>query len=458
MADLNDDRKKEEEEYGGFEPDDSDDESFLLEDENDYPAKLPDKFSDEPTSTEKVTASVNLPEKDSEPEEEIEPDEPIEIEPEEVLESAEEIIEETPEGIEEETSIENESVDFDDEFKKKLQADIEKSKSKREGNAELEDVEQSSEIAKQIGDDADTVVVLNDIDADRPSSAKSSEQTPPPAKQEENEESEQVNKEEKSKKKTPIWILMLYSSVATFIVTLGSVLLIWYMMGENSDTESDKDKSEIVAENKGTDPNSNKKAVEEETITEEEQKWLDSSDINHEDTLITYQEDKEFFAGLEDDFDEKNLVGDKPEDKPKKKTPEKIAEKKKDENNKPKSESKKEIQKDLAENVTPKSKAIKTKPNVKINESQFSMPQPNGPAPDTGLFIVQIYSSPSREDAESWLGQLKAQQVPNPIITEQEIKGRTWYRVRYGKFETKEAARTSALELGYSQSWIDRVK
>lgn len=229
-------------------------------------------------------------------------------------------------------------------------------------------------------------------------------------------------------------------------------------MGENSDTESDKDKSEIVADNKGTDPNSNKKAVEEETITEEEQKWLDSSDINHEDTLITYQEDKEFFAGLEDDFDEKNLVGDKSEDKPKKKTPEKIAEKKKDENNKPKSESKKEIQKDLAENVTPKSKAIKTKPNVKINESQFSMPQPNGPAPETGLFIVQIYSSPSREDAESWLGQLKAQQVPNPIITEQEIKGRTWYRVRYGKFETKEAARTSALELGYSQSWIDRVK
>ena len=43
------------------------------------------------------------------------------------------------------------------------------------------------------------------------------------------------NKQEKSKKKTPIWILMLYSSVATFIVTLGSVLLIWYMMGENSD-------------------------------------------------------------------------------------------------------------------------------------------------------------------------------------------------------------------------------
>ena len=86
------------------------------------------------------------------------------------------------------------------------------------------------------------------------------------------------------------------------------------------------------------------------------------------------------------------------------------------------------------------------------------MPQPKGPVPEVGTFTVQIYSSPSREDAENWLGQLKAQQVPNAVITEQEIKGRTWYRVRYGNFETKEQARASALELGYSQSWIDRIK
>jgi septal ring-binding cell division protein DamX len=86
------------------------------------------------------------------------------------------------------------------------------------------------------------------------------------------------------------------------------------------------------------------------------------------------------------------------------------------------------------------------------------MPQPKGPAPETGIFTVQIYSSPSKVDAENWLGQLKAKEIPYAMLVKKEIRGKTWYRVRYGKFETKDAARASALELGYSQSWIDRVE
>ncbi|MFA7326828.1 MAG: SPOR domain-containing protein [Candidatus Kapaibacterium sp.] len=466
MADLNDDRKKEEEEYGGFEPDENDDESFMLEDENDYPAKLPEEFSDEPSSTVRVTASVESVDGagESEPEQEEPIEEPEEIEEVEEIPSVEEAeeveAEIEPEEPEDESIAEEEELDLDDDFKKKLQADIDKSKAKREANAATEEESINSESAKQIGDDADTVVMLSDIEADKPSNVKSAEEVPPPQIEENIPEVlEDEELEEKKKKKTPIWILMLYSSVATLIVTLGAVGLIWYLMSGGSDDHNadDRSKKEVAANHKEHKPKHKKKAVEVDTMTQEEKNWLDSVDISKKDTLLSYEEDKEFFAGLEDELNDEGQTKDKPKDK--------ISEKQLPKKEKPKTvEPKKEVPKkkkeDIASNDVTKSVAPKEKKksNTKIDESVFSMPQPNGPVPERGLFMVQIYSSPSREDAESWLGQLKARQVPNAMITEQEVKGRTWYRVRYGKFETKESARTSALELGYSQSWIDRVK
>lgn len=490
MADFNDDRKKEEEEYGGFEPDENDDESFMLEDENDYPAKLPEKFGDEPSSTVRVTASVDSLDGDDETEQEYPSDEPID-EPEEIEEiptqvepeyepeqEIEQDIEDSreferefeqeeeqqdeiePEVIEEETAYEEEGVDLDDDFKKMLQADIDKSKAKREANEVEEEPLGDSKPAKQIGNDADTVVMISDFEADRPSQVKSEDtvsQPPLEGNIPEGMEGEQVK--EKKKKKTPIWILMLYASVATLILTLGIVTLIWFMMsGEIDDKNIEKHKKEVAANHSPNKPKHEFKSAAADTMTQEEKNWLDSSDINKKDTLLTHKDDKEFFAGLEDDFDEdartknkpvekpKNSPAEKPKDKPRTEEPKKVAPNKKKEDI---------ASNDVTKSVAPKEKQKST---TKVNESEFSMPQPKGPAPETGLFMVQIYSSPSREDAESWLGQLKARQVPNPMITEQEVKGRTWYRVRYGRFETKEAARTSALELGYSQSWIDRVK
>lgn len=464
MADLNDDRKKEEEEYGGFEPDENDDESFMLEDENDYPAKLPEKFGDEPSSTVRVTASVDSVDGNDEPdaEEEESIDEPIEeiLVEDEPEQEIEEIIEEE---IDDDTSaeeLEEETVDFDDDFKQKLLADIDKSKAKREAKEVDDEPSGYSEPAKQIGDDADTVVMLSDIEADKPSTAKSAEE---PNQQPDvgaiHEEQEAEIKEEKKKKKTPAWILMLYSSVATLLVTLGAVWLIWYLMrGGNDEHKVDEHgKKEVAAKHNDHKPKHEKKTEVADTMTQEEKNWLDSMDMDKKDSSQSYKEDKEFFAGLEDEFEDEDHSKDKPVEKNAEKQ---VPKKEKPKVTEPKKVVPKKNKEDIASNdvtnaVAPKEKK---KTPTKIDESEFSMPQPKGPAPEKGLFMVQIYSSPSREDAESWLGQLKARQVPSPMITEHDVKGRTWYRVRYGKFETKEAARTSALELGYSQSWIDRVK
>lgn len=468
MADLKDDRKKEEEEYGGFEPDENDDESFMLGEDNDYPAKLPNNFTEKHTPMDEVTASSDTIEDENS-------DEPTEDESSEIEEESikDEEITAIPEYVEEsdtsniegeEEIKDNEEVanndELDEEFKNKLLADIENSKSKREAEKEEEESFEESETAKQIGDDADTVVMLNDIEVDKPSNSKTvkiedNEKTIPLAGGIELENDTQTieeNTEKKKKKKTPVWILMLYSSVATFIVTLGIAIIVWSMLVndnkyiEKSKTSSDKNIAKLKPEEHKENTNIGKVATK-DSVSKDEQNWLDSMNSAQNDSTKTLKDNKDLYSSLEDKVPLKENTK-KPitrTETPKKVTPKKVVPEKKSE--------------DLADNNTPDKATPKTKTNPpKIDESQFSMPQPTGPVPEKGIFTVQIYSSPSREDAESWLGQLKAKQVPNAMITEQEVKGRTWYRVRYGKFETKDAARASALELGYSQSWIDRVK
>jgi hypothetical protein len=85
---------------------------------------------------------------------------------------------------------------------------------------------------------------------------------------------------------------------------------------------------------------------------------------------------------------------------------------------------------------------------------QFKTPQPS----PNGVFTVQVYSSPSREDAEDWVDRLKAKSIANTFITTQNVRGQTFYRVRFGSYSTREEAETAALKLGYSTGWVDRVR
>jgi septal ring-binding cell division protein DamX len=473
MANLHDDRKKEEEEFGGFEPEqEENDETFLLGEDGDYPAKLPDNFSEglpddeleEVQPDEEPKEEFTDSEEPDEPEsEEVEAEKEVTDEPEETEPEAE-VNEEIDEEITEEEE-DSENFDLGDDFKKQLQQNIDQSKARREANAtEDDEIEPSGELAMPIGDDADTVVNLSDIDADKPSNydpnsnIKENGETP---KVEEKQEEAITEEKDESKKKTPVWLLMLYSSAATFLLTLGAGFLIWWLMSdsnENQDIEdpqkteqvahSDDSHSTEIAHNSENDSDDQNEMTVADSIDEEEDNWLDSMeaemDIEAKDTVLKFKEDKELFADLEDKID-KNLE----KEKLKKQTTTKP--KKKNKTNNITTDNNKKT--DLASKNTNSKKK-----SAKIDESQFSMPQPKGPAPETGIFTVQIYSSPSKIDAESWLGQLKAREIPYAMIVEKEIRGKTWYRVRYGKFETKDAARASALELGYSQSWIDRVE
>jgi len=71
---------------------------------------------------------------------------------------------------------------------------------------------------------------------------------------------------------------------------------------------------------------------------------------------------------------------------------------------------------------------------------------------------VQVHSTPSRDDAEEWLETLKEKNIRDGFIVAQEVKGQTWYRVRFGAFAKRESAEEAALSLGIAQPWIARVR
>ncbi len=97
--------------------------------------------------------------------------------------------------------------------------------------------------------------------------------------------------------------------------------------------------------------------------------------------------------------------------------------------------------------VKPKYTSKNTPTPAKINKNQQ----------DNGLYTVQIYASPSREDAELRLEMLRSKNIRGTITT-QQIKDKTWYRVRFGNFTSYSEAHEAIQQHGFAQSWIERIK
>lgn len=109
----------------------------------------------------------------------------------------------------------------------------------------------------------------------------------------------------------------------------------------------------------------------------------------------------------------------------------------------------------MTSTVAPKtsSKLDPTTREVKQPTTRTSPTNSNGPA-----WVVQVFASPSRDDAEEWLQQLREQRIPDGYIVEQKVKGQSWYRVRFGQFATRAEAEQAAGNRGFAQPWIARVR
>jgi cell division septation protein DedD len=106
---------------------------------------------------------------------------------------------------------------------------------------------------------------------------------------------------------------------------------------------------------------------------------------------------------------------------------------------------------------------LKSKPLHAHKPESTLAPRSSGiernPAPIGGaLYVVQVHSTPSRDDAEEWLETLREKNIRDAFVVAQEIKGQTWYRVRFGAFAKREAAEEAAISLGIAQPWIARIR
>lgn len=73
-------------------------------------------------------------------------------------------------------------------------------------------------------------------------------------------------------------------------------------------------------------------------------------------------------------------------------------------------------------------------------------------------YTVQVYASPSREDAVNWLNKIRKKVGNQAVMTDHYVRNVKWYRIRFGSFKSREEAESAARNSGFNQAWIDRVK
>lgn len=113
------------------------------------------------------------------------------------------------------------------------------------------------------------------------------------------------------------------------------------------------------------------------------------------------------------------------------------------------------------ENLPKKNESNKTQ-SIASNSARTTAPSKAPVSPQVSnegpQYTIQVYSSPSSEDAQFWVQRLKTMGIATAYVSTQKIRDITWYRVRFGNYPTKEEAKSAASKFGFNQLWIDRIK
>ncbi|MDW8225027.1 MAG: SPOR domain-containing protein [Bacteroidota bacterium] len=96
-----------------------------------------------------------------------------------------------------------------------------------------------------------------------------------------------------------------------------------------------------------------------------------------------------------------------------------------------------------------------------------TFPSPTSSAASTGypsspsatqLFAVQVYASQLQEDAVQLAEHLQRLGLPNVTVVPAQIRGQTWWRVRFGAYGTRLQAEQAAIRAGFRNAWIVRLQ
>ncbi len=404
--------------------------------------------ADVPTEAEEV-----IPE----PEEVVPEPEEVVPEPEEVVPEPEEVVPE-PEEVEDITDTVEETdvtLSLGDDLKQMLEEELNRSKARKEeaekGKQDEEPIEKSDPSEFQpVEKIAETEFIdITDIDKDE-KEAKA---------QKEDLASEEVIEDKKPKKKSKLLRNIGISAAAVVILAaLGlGVFQYWYYpnfmveqpqiaetapeekheKGTHQEVapESESKHEEHPAEIKASEEITEHKAEKEETKAPEHKK--ETAAVEHIEDVHTEKPVAQKDIAVKEN-NNKEAAKEVVPDKPKEKKTQQVASK---------SETKSK----------PKDVAT-TKKHKRINKKAATSAKEKDKEEIDALFAVQIYASPSKDDAEAWLDNLKDMDVDNPRISTQKIRDVIWYRVRFGNFKSKDDARNAAMRYGFAQTWIDRIK
>ncbi|MFA5511927.1 MAG: SPOR domain-containing protein [Candidatus Kapaibacterium sp.] len=457
MSELRDDILKEEEKFGGFMPGEPDEDTFILNNKP-YPGDMT-LFID---SSEIVSDDTDVEEPALDRDDEIENKDKTQI-----------------------------TDDSDEINKQNLAAYVDglltASKNKKKINSGVKNIN-SSEIEikpfEPVDENADTNIILSDLNLDKPSTSSLDTITSDTEERvEENNENaekelennitdEQVVMDEQNEHKSKKGLLIPVILAAASLIIAAALLILLPDMIKNS--------SESISESTAPTISDSSNVSDSEEKSDKNINTYDSVKISDEPIINSdsVSNEKSPSASIEPIISDNNIKTKIEAPETNTSSPENVR--------KPTEQKDIDIEAGIirsTKQVKPKSiisqdnknkqTAIKTKrdkkllaeakPEVKVNTDieelrETAINETFVPKDEPGVYIVQIYSSPSKDDAQTWLDKLKIKNVPDAFISEQNVRDKVWYRVRFGNFRTREEARAAALRYGFAQTWIDRVK
>ncbi|MCS7176637.1 MAG: SPOR domain-containing protein [Candidatus Kapabacteria bacterium] len=107
---------------------------------------------------------------------------------------------------------------------------------------------------------------------------------------------------------------------------------------------------------------------------------------------------------------------------------------------------------------SPKSPRPMRATTVVLRKAPQHLPAPLARGESQDWYAVQVYASPSLDDAKEVAEYLRRQGAPAVVVSAVNIRGQTWWRVRFGPYATRLQAEQAALRFGATNAWIVRVQ
>lgn len=113
---------------------------------------------------------------------------------------------------------------------------------------------------------------------------------------------------------------------------------------------------------------------------------------------------------------------------------------------------------EVAKPATRASEPVKADPAQKELARRQDVPSTRTSSNTEQEWCVQVFASTNPDDADEWNNRLKAKNIDDSRIEMVDRQGQLWYRVRFGRYSTKQEAEQIAQSMGFRNAWVNRAR